>query len=262
MATSIAAETGGSPTVFFTPGAWHGPWVFDLVRNALSERGFRTDATSLATAGSTDPSVGISDDAAKVRLALTKLIDDGKEVVLVAHSYGGVVASNAVEGLGIEQRAGGGLTGGVIMILYLAAFVIRANASLATALEGSNPDWWNISEDGLITPMQPLHVFYTDVTPSLASKAADALMPMPLRTTTDMSTYDPREEGFEVGYIFAEEDQALPIGAQKAMFAQFPVGSFSASLQSSHSPFLSMPETLADAIQRAVEHVLAKRPPK
>ncbi|KAI1347151.1 Alpha/beta hydrolase fold-1 [Xylaria sp. FL0043] len=262
MATSGVAKTGGSPTVFFTPGAWHGPWIFDRVRSALSGRGFATDATSLATPGSTDPSVGVSDDAAKVRSALTKLIDEGKEVVLVAHSYGGVVASNAVEGLGIEQRAAKGLKGGVIIILYLAAFVIPANERLATALGGHRPDWWNISEDGFITPTQPLQTFYADVEPSLASKAVEALRPMPVRTATDISAYDPLEAGFEVGYIFAEEDQALLPEAQKAMFARFPAGSFSASLQSSHSPFFSMPETLADTIQRAIEHVLSKRSSK
>ncbi|KAI1424667.1 Alpha/beta hydrolase fold-1 [Xylaria sp. FL1777] len=262
MATSTIAETKRLPIIFFVPGAWHSPWVFDGVRSILSARGFGTETSSLATVGSADSSVGLSNDAAKVRSALTKLIDNGKEVILVVHSYGGVVASNAVQGLGIEQRTGNGVQGGIVMILYLAAFAIPTKTNFLTALGGSNLPWWKISEDGFFMPIQPLDVFYADVEATLANKAVDALRKMPLRIATDISTYDPREESFEVGYIFAEEDQALPIGAQRAMFAEFPVGSFSASLTSSHSPFLSIPDTLVDVIQRAVEHVLGKRSAK
>ncbi|KAI0543781.1 Alpha/beta hydrolase fold-1 [Xylaria curta] len=257
MAVVTTTETKPAPTVFFIPGAWHEPWVFDSVRSILSARGFETEASSLATAGSTDPSVGLHDDAAKIRLALTKLVNEGKEVVLVAHSYGGIVASNSVDGLSITQRAAIGLKGGVIMILYLAAFAIPIGTDLVENFGGSYAPWWNLSE-GFFTPIQPLDVFYADVETSLAEKAVAALKPMPLQMVKDKSVYDPRGT-FEVGYIFAEKDQALPIRAQEAMFSQFPAGSFSARLDSSHSPFLSMPDALADTIENAARYVLAKR---
>ncbi|KAI8947352.1 Alpha/beta hydrolase fold-1 [Xylaria longipes] len=259
MATSTTTEIKTTPTLFFTPGAWHDPWVFDSVRSILSARGFETETSSLATVGSVDPSVGMCSDAAKIRSALSNLINEGKEVILVAHSYGGIVASNAVDGLGIEQRTSNSLNGSIIMILYLAAFVVPAGTDLKTNLGGSYPPWWNISMGGFITPMKPQDVFCADVEASLASKAVATLKPMPLQMAKDISTYDPRDGTFEVGYIFAEKDQAIPIGAQNAMFSQFPVGSFAARLDSSHSPFLSMPNTLADTIERATKYVLAKR---
>ncbi|KAI0965344.1 Alpha/beta hydrolase fold-1 [Xylaria arbuscula] len=259
MAASIIAEPGSSPIVFFTPGAWHRPWVFDDVRRILSTRGFKTESSSLATPGSTGPNVGLPADTAQIRSALKNLVNDGKEVVVVAHSYGGLVTSNAVEGLGIEQRTRDGFKGSVIMILYLAAFALPANDRLSGALDDSHPDWWDVSKDGFITPMRPIDIFYADVETSLASKAVDALEPMPVQTGRDVSAYDPVNAGFEVGYIFTAEDQAIPLEAQKAMFARFPTGSFSATLVSSHSPFLSMPDTLADTIQNAIEFMLAKR---
>ncbi|KAI1292455.1 hypothetical protein F5Y03DRAFT_20983 [Xylaria venustula] len=259
MAAPITAETEALPTVFFTPGAWHRPWIFDDVRSFLSARGFKTESSSLVTPGNTDPNVGLPADAAKIQSALKNLIDDGKEVVVVAHSYGGLVTSNAVEGLGVEQRTRDGFKGGIIMILYLAAFAIPANDSLSGALDGHHPDWWDVSEDGFITPMRPIDIFYADVETSLASKAVDALEPMPAQTGRDISAYDPVDEGFEVGYIFTKEDQAISLEAQKAMFARFPINSFSASLVSSHSPFFSMPGALADTVQKAIEFVLAKR---
>jgi hypothetical protein len=36
------------------------------------------------------------------------------------------------------------------------------------------------------------------------------------------------------------------------MAAQFPAGSFTASLSSSHSPFLSMPKALGDVIEKLI----------
>ncbi|KAI0435890.1 hypothetical protein F4803DRAFT_265584 [Xylaria telfairii] len=258
MAASINTGNKAAPTIFFIPGAWHDPWVFDSVRSILSARGFETETSSLATVGSTDPSVGVFSDAAKVRSALITLVDEGKEVVLVPHSYGGVVASNAVDGLGIKQRRSSGLSGGIIIILFLAAFIIPTGTDVKTNLGGC-PPWWKISEDGFFTPMQPLAVLYADVQTSLANKAIAALKPMPLQMAKDISAYDPRDGTFELGYIFAEKDEALDISAQDDMFSRFPVGSFAARLDSSHSPFLSMPDTLADTIRSAIKHVLAKR---
>ncbi|TRX88533.1 hypothetical protein FHL15_010572 [Xylaria flabelliformis] len=257
MAVTTTIETKTAPTIFFIPGAWHEPWVFDSVRSILSARGFETKASSLATVGSTGPKVGLPVDAARIRSALTILVNEGKEVVLVAHSYGGIVASNSVNGLGIQQRATSGLKGGIIMILYLAAFAIPVGTDLLMNFGGSYAPWWDISK-GFFIPIQPLDVFYADVETSLAEKAVAALKPMPLKIVKEKSAYDPRGT-FEAGYIFAEKDQALPISAQNAMFSQFPAGSFSARLDSSHSPFLSMPETLADTIENATKYVLAKR---
>lgn len=75
---------------------------------------------------------------------------------------------------------------------------------------------------------------------------------------TDKGTFAPWDAGFQMGFIHTEDDQAIPIAIQKQMAAQFPAGSFSATLKSSHSPFLSMPEQLSEVIEQA--SVFAKKP--
>ncbi|KAI2630281.1 hypothetical protein GGS26DRAFT_558592 [Hypomontagnella submonticulosa] len=82
---------------------------------------------------------------------------------------------------------------------------------------------------------------------------------MLFQMAADKSTYTPFIESFEFGYIFTEKDQALDVSVQRSMFSQFPTGSFSASLISSYPPFLSIPDTLVDLIQDAINHMRAKK---
>ncbi|KAI0407384.1 hypothetical protein F4802DRAFT_605557 [Xylaria palmicola] len=245
------------PTVFFLPGGYHTSWIYDSVRSILSDRGFSTDACDLVSVGTADASVGMYSNAMHLRSQLTKIIDEGKEIVLVAHSYGGIVGSNAVDGLITEQRASQGKQGGIVLILYLAGLVVPAGRTFRS-LAPPTPSW-NVTEDGFLVPKDPLASFYADVEPSLASKAINALKPMSPQVLRDEIKYEPWHQGFEVGYIFTEEDTQLPIDAQNAMFSQFPDGAFSAGLASGHSPFLNRPSALADVIQEGIDHVSKQR---
>ncbi|GKT66807.1 hypothetical protein ColTof4_04298 [Colletotrichum tofieldiae] len=257
------------PTILLTPGAWHQPWTFDLVRDDLANRGYPTAVVALASVGSTDVNVGLDQDTEVVRAELQRLIDAGREVVVVAHSYGGVPVANAVEGLNYKDRAVQGKTGGVLMVVYMASFAVPAEESLFDGA-GLQP-WWNVTDldvadscaltrqDGFITPRDPISTFYADVEPSLAAKAAAALCPQPFKTFQDKSGFEPWYAGFEMGYIFAEDDQALPLDKQIDISSQFPASSFTATLTSSHSPFLSMPEALGKVIQQAAQVAVARK---
>lgn len=98
--------------------------------------------------------------------------------------------------------------------------------------------------------MTPVDIFYGDVAPDVAAAAVARLQPMPFKIATDKSGFEPWNQGFPVAYIFAEDDQAIPLAAQQGMASQFPAGSFTASLASSHSPFLSMPQKLGDILEK------------
>ncbi|GJC89281.1 hypothetical protein ColLi_12119 [Colletotrichum liriopes] len=244
------------PTILLIPGAWHQPWTFDLVRDDLANRGYPTAVVALASVGSTDVNVGLDQDTEVVHAELQRLIDAGREVVIVAHSYGGVPVANAVEGLNYKDRAAQGVTGGVLMVVYMASFAVPAEESLFDGA-GLQP-WWNVT-DGFITPRDPISTFYADVEPFLAAKAAAALCPQPFKTFQDKSGFEPWYAGFEMGYIFAEDDQALPLDKQIDISSQFPASSFTATLTSSHSPFLSMPEALGKVIQQAAQVAVARK---
>ena len=109
------------PTIIFVPGFWVGPTPFDAVSSLLQSAGFPTQTTELLSTGTTSPgNPSMLDDVAHVRSAITKLVDTEKDVVIVSHSGGAFVASNAIEDLGAKARAAKGLKGGVVKLVFVA----------------------------------------------------------------------------------------------------------------------------------------------
>lgn len=80
--------TDDPPTIVLVHGAWAGPSGWDQIVAGLRKDGFDTAAPALDQAS-------LSGDVATVRATLDAL--PGKKV-LVAHSYGGMVSSNAASG--------------------------------------------------------------------------------------------------------------------------------------------------------------------
>lgn len=61
------------------------------------------------------------DDIAAIRSSVEAVIAEGVQVVLVAHSGGGFLGSNAIEGLSAKARTESGLNGVVVGIVFLTA---------------------------------------------------------------------------------------------------------------------------------------------
>lgn len=250
------------PTVVFTPGAWHGTWAFDTVRAQLEALGYPTEAVALPSVGNTNASVGVAEDAAALAAELATLTDAGKDVVMVCHSYGGVVASSAVEGFGYKDRSSAGLgDNGVIMLVYMTAFAAPAQTSLLDALGGELLWWMTPDASGdFITASNATQVFYADVTnETLVAEAVAALEPEPARIFSDDNTYEPWNNGVEVGFFFTKQDQAIPFATQQSMASQFPSGYVSYTMDSSHSPFMSMPEKVTEGVVLAATQGLVKK---
>ncbi|KAL2068897.1 hypothetical protein VTL71DRAFT_15235 [Oculimacula yallundae] len=251
------------PTVVFTPGAWHGTWAFDTVRSQLGALGYPTEAVALPSVGSNDLNVGLAEDAAALRTELTTLADEGKDIIMVVHSYGGMVATNAVEGLSYADRRAAGKRGGVTMLIYMTAFAVPLGTSLLNGLGGQYLPWMILGEnqqDGFVTPATPEEVFYADVTDSaLVAKAVAGLEHEPARIFSDKTTYEPWNSGVNVGFFFTELDQAIPIATQKGMASQFGDSYFSYTMNSSHSPFLSMPQKVVEGVVLASKDAALKK---
>lgn len=132
------------PTIVFAPGAWHTANSFDGVREALQARDWPTEAVDYPSVGAEPPTKGAADDADAVRSVIEKLADEGKHIILVGHSYGGLVIANAVKGLGYKQRKEEGKAGGVLTLVYLSAFVTPVGTSLLDLLGGNPLPWMKV----------------------------------------------------------------------------------------------------------------------
>lgn len=134
----MAAE---KPVYVFIPGAWHTADTYDGIRALLEKHDYENHAVATPSVGANPPNKGLYDDATYTHDILEKLADEGKQIVLVTHSYGGMVGSLAVEGLGYSQRRHAGKKGGIIMLVYMSAFAVTKGKSLLDALGGEWLPW-------------------------------------------------------------------------------------------------------------------------
>jgi len=65
------------------------------------------------------------------------LVDSGRTVTVVMHSYGGQVGTNALYDMGVESRSRENLSGGVSLLIYMCAFALPENGSLMKKVDVS-----------------------------------------------------------------------------------------------------------------------------
>lgn len=135
-----------TPIYVFVPGAWHTPDTFDGICDLLSKRGYDSEAIALSSVGAAEPTKsGLHADIAHTKGVLRVLADQGRQIIVVMHSYGGMVGAGAVEGLEYAQRSKTGQLGGVIMMVWLAAFVTPKGKSVIDMLGGNWLPWMLLS---------------------------------------------------------------------------------------------------------------------
>lgn len=127
------------PTILLIPGAWHRGEAWSPVTTLLQEQGYHVEAVTLPSAGGS-PSSTMTDDAEHIRTKhLDDLIVQGRDVIVVMHSYSGIPGTECIKGMARKDLAAQGKPGGVIALVYVAAFLIPAGESLGSALPGNNP---------------------------------------------------------------------------------------------------------------------------
>lgn len=133
-----------NPTFVFALGAWMGPAFFDDTRSRLEALGFRSECPPHPSIGAEPPTKILADDVASLRSLLAARADEGRDLIVVGHSYGGVVVSAAVEGLAKSARAQAGKPGGIVKVVYLSAFALDKGQTLMEILGGKPLPWMKI----------------------------------------------------------------------------------------------------------------------
>ena len=135
----MAASRNAKPTVVWVPGLLHTPEHFQSIISALANVSIPNTSFSLPNIKAGAPTAAPYDDLKKLRAMLEGFVDEGKDVLLICHSYEGVPASQAIRGLQRSERERKGQPGGIIRIVFIAAFALPEGESTWTFTEGRQP---------------------------------------------------------------------------------------------------------------------------
>lgn len=129
------------PAIVFVPGAFSRPSDYDLVSDPLREAGYEVHVVHHPSSPDVlvDPTPSMYDDADNIHLLVETLADEGKDIVLVMHSYGGLPGTQACEGMSRAERLRASKPGGIARLLYVGAAVAPVASSMAGVLRTEMP---------------------------------------------------------------------------------------------------------------------------
>ena len=136
------------PVIALVEGAWHSPVHYSKLTDLLKAAGYETVTRRNPSCGAVKASEAdvAADTAAARNDLLLPYIDAGRDVVLVAHSYGGSPAAAAAAGLSKAAMSKASKRGGIIGLIYIAAFIAQEGDSLISKLPGQQLEPWYILE--------------------------------------------------------------------------------------------------------------------
>jgi pimeloyl-ACP methyl ester carboxylesterase len=236
-------------TYLLVPGAWHGSWCWGVVAAHLQQAGHRVIAPEL-------PGCSRSGSGAE-GVTLRQWVDavceivrqEEQSVVLVAHSRGGVVTSEAAEAM----------PSNVAQLVYVSGFLLANRESVLGTLrkEGSSRffrhvtlsssrDHWEITEEGA------REMFYGECSDEDARAAVSKLCPEPAEPLmTPVRISGERFGSVPRTYVECLRDAAIPLALQRKMQESLPCQRVVA-LDTGHAPFLSAPAALATALMNGI----------
>ncbi|KAI0179750.1 alpha/beta-hydrolase [Hypoxylon sp. FL1284] len=224
-------------------GSWHTPAPYMPLVDALKAKGVEAYCPQLPTSDLTKLNVGDvnnpdldreppeggypggEEEAEVITSLLRSVIGRGKKVLLLGHSAGGWVATEAARPeLQAKSRKAQGQAGGVIGILHMGAFIIPVGESINSFVQARDGavvamPWMTFHKHGpagLGTMVQTGEFLFHDLAPGEAEKWAATLAPSPILTSRLTN------DGYAAlpcAYLVLDGDRILPKVYQEAMVA-------------------------------------------
>ena len=220
----------------------HGRWCWHKLVPLLEAQGHRVLAPDLPGMGEDPTPLSEVTMSTWAEFIARLSREAGERVILVGHSRGGTVISEAAE-LAPQSMLG---------LVYLAALLLPAGtkafeaAVAQDARRAAEPGQG--ASDGLSVRVEPeaaRALFYNRASPQDAIWASARLCPEPLAPNVVPLTVTRERWGkLPRAYIECLDDQAVPIALQRAMQAELPCDPV-ITMDSDHSPFLCEPRALA-----------------
>lgn len=226
------AQPVSKPVYVIVHGAWGGSWAFKKVDSLLSEKGCIVYRPSLTGQGErvhlADSSIGLNTHINDVVNLL--LYEDLHNVILIGHSYGGMVITGVADS--VPER--------ISKMVYLDAFVPE-NGENVIGLAGARADFFkNNTVNGFMVPVWVP-----------AGKLPPKDVPQSYKTFTDSIALDNnKRSSIPTAYILTVDKGMVPkqddffTQAERARNKGWKLMMF----QSDHNPQWSAPESLAQLL--------------
>ncbi|KAH0537197.1 hypothetical protein FGG08_005975 [Glutinoglossum americanum] len=256
------SASSNKPTIVLIHGAWHTPESFADLCSQLSA--YKIITPSLPSSSTTPALPSFDRDVEIACTAIRNVVEnEGEDCLVVMHSYGGVVGTEAVKGL--KHRGKDGFGGGVVGLVYLASFMLREGESVAengaaaaapseSPKPGTNECWLTI-ENGLGTVHDGPSRFYNDLSPETAAYWTSKLTAQSIASPLTYAAW----RYIPTSYLLCTEDHALPFPVQEKLVERAEgFVDVVEEVKSSHSPFLSQIDVVGRFIRKAAgEKVIA-----
>jgi len=232
-----------NPSTFvLVHSAFLGGWAWEPVASILEKEGHKVVAPDMPAHGKdkTPPSEVSLDSYVKT---VTNILDSQPEpLILVGHSLGGIIISQAAENRPDKVKA----------LVYLCAFLLPSGGSFMKATEGVKG---SMVLDNLVMGDDKTSVtikeevmreaFAHDVPAEAFARVRPLIVPEPTAPLAwTISVTEERWGRIPRYYIECTADKAIPPAVQRAMYTAIPVKKLF-SMKTSHAPNFSAPEELA-----------------
>lgn len=251
------------PTLLFVHGAWHVPDSYRKLISTLQAVGFEVHVPRhLSMNESRPPNADLGSDTEAIRSYATSLVEAGRTVAVLMHSYGGQVGTNALYGLSKEARAAQGQQGGISHLIYMAAFALPEGKSMIDKVdEFGHMDRISMAlgfdEDQSCVPNYPKESLigepYVDQLTSEELKTfIDSLLRWNGKCMYSSIVNTPAwRDKVGLSYIYTADDLTVPVEYQKSMVDLMEKEGKvveTVELQTGHSPNLTATDEVVDAV--------------
>jgi pimeloyl-ACP methyl ester carboxylesterase len=231
-------------TFLVCTGAWSAGWAWKKMHPLMSAAGHRLVTPTYTGLGEREHLANPSIDLETHIQDILNVVryDDLCDIVLIGHSYGGMVAT------GVADRARDRIT----QLIYLDAFVPRDGQSLLDLNEPARQRMLELAKsgDGWRIPPNPTP---PDTSPADLEWLTERRVDMPIKCF-EMGIKLQREPTLPRSYIYATRIAPADTFGQFVKRAKSESGWRYYEIDASHSPHVTTPETLMPLLQKIVSN--------